>query len=71
MYEFEVPLPYRGIGVSSHGEDRGARFPFGLPSNRPRPPFNRTRIIGKTAPEEGGWVDWDGPRRWRVSGFDG
>ena len=46
-YQFAEPLRYQGIGVSSHGVARGAKFLFGVPRNRPRPGFNHTRFIGK------------------------
>jgi hypothetical protein len=68
-YEFSDPLKYQGIGVSSHGVARGAKFLFGVPGNRPRPQFNRERFIGTGQAKEGGWVDWEGTRRWRVNRF--
>ena len=36
-YEFPEPLKYQGIGVSSHGVARGAKFLFGVPSDLPPP----------------------------------
>ncbi len=68
-YEFDEPLRYQGIGVSSHGARRGAKFLFGVPSGRPRPPFNRTRLIGRRDSKDAGWADWDGRSRWQVSRF--
>ncbi len=68
-YEFPEPLKYQGLGVSSHGVARGAKFLFGVPGNGPRPEFNHTRLIGKGSGKDRGWVDWDGKRRWRVSRF--
>ncbi len=69
FYEFPEPLKYQGIGVSSHGVARGAKFLFGVPHDRPRPRFNHTRLIGKRGAGDKGWVDWDGKRRWRVNRF--
>ena len=68
-YQFAEPLKYQGIGVSSHGVARGAKFLFGVPRNRPRPGFSHTRFIGKRDSSGRGWVDWDGKRRWRVKRF--
>ena len=68
-YDFPEPLRYQGIGVSSHGVARGAKFLFGVPGSRPRPEFDRKRFIGKGSGDDRGWVDWDGKRRWRVNRF--
>ena len=68
-YRFAEPLRYQGIGVSSHGVGRGAKFLFGVTGNGPRPEFNRRRLIGKGSGEDRGWADWDGKRRWRVNRF--
>ena len=68
-YRFTEPLRYQGIGVSSHGVARGAKFLFGVTGNGPRPEFNRRRLIGKGSGEDRGWADWDGKRRWRVNRF--
>ena len=69
LYEFPEPLKYQGIGVSSRGVARGAKFLFGVPGDGPRPEFNRERFIGKGDTNNRGWVDWDGTRRWRVNRF--
>ena len=69
FYEFPEPLKYQGIGVSSHGVARGAKFLFGVPHDRARPQFNHTRFIGKRDSIHRRWVDWDGKRRWRVNRF--
>ena len=69
LYEFPEPLKYQGIGVSSHGVAGGVKFLFGVPGGGPRPEFNRERFIGKVEASDRGWVDWDGTRRWRVTGF--
>jgi hypothetical protein len=45
------------------------KFLFGVPGGGPRPEFNRERFIGKVEASDRGWVDWDGTRRWRVTGF--
>ena len=68
-YEFPEPLKYQGLGVSSHGVARGAKFLFGVPYDLPRPQFNRTRFIGKRDTNDRGWVDWERKRRWRVNRF--
>lgn len=68
-YQFVEPLRYQGIGVSSHGVARGAKFLFWVPRGRPRPAFDHTRFIGRGDPSEQGWADWDGNRRWRVNRF--
>jgi hypothetical protein len=68
-YEFAEPLRYQGIGVSSHGVARGAKFLFGVPHNRSRPGFDHTRFIGKRDSADRGWVAWDGRQRWRVNRF--
>ena len=68
-YQFTEPLRYQGIGVSSHGVARGAKFLFGVPHNHSRPRFNHTRFIGKRDSAARGWVDWDGRQRWRVNRF--
>ncbi len=68
-YEFAEPLRYQGLGVSSHGVARGAKFLFGVPHDRPRPAFEHTRFIGKRDSAGRGWVDRGGTRRWRVNRF--
>lgn len=65
-FDFDEPLSYQGIGVSSHRERSGAKFLFGVPRDGPRPPFTRGRLIGPRGPGYGGWADWVGATRWRV-----
>jgi len=62
---FAEPLLYHGLGVSGHDGRDGVKFLFAVPGGRPRPPFDRGRIIGSTKGRKG-WRDWDGPRRWQV-----
>jgi hypothetical protein len=68
-FDFDEPLRYQGIGVSSHRESSGAKFLFGVPGDRPRPPFIRGQLIGPKGARYGGGADWVGAERWRVSGF--
>lgn len=67
-YDFDVPLLLHGLAVSSHGQRRGAKYLFVVPNGEPRPPFDVTTAI---APDDsaGGWVDWDGAKRWRIDRF--
>lgn len=68
-FDFDQPLRYQGIGVSSHRESGGAKFLFGVPHARPRPPFSRGRLIGPKRDKYGGGADWVGAERWKVTGF--
>jgi hypothetical protein len=68
-FDFEQSLRYQGIGVSSHDEAGGAKFLFGVPNDRARPPFSRGQLIGPRENRYGGGADWDGAARWRVTGF--
>jgi hypothetical protein len=67
-FSFDQPLKYQGIGVSSHGESKGAKFLFGVPNDAPRPRFTRGRLIGPRGENRGG-ADWDGAARWRITGW--
>jgi hypothetical protein len=67
--EFERPLRYQGLGVSSHREAGGAKFMFGVPSHREAPPFTRGRLIGPRVQDYGGGAAWEGPSRWKVDRF--
>lgn len=68
-FDFEEPLCYQGVGVSSHRESSGAKFLFGVPDDRERPPFTRGQLVGPRGEGYGGGGDWVGSRRWRVDGF--
>jgi hypothetical protein len=68
-YGFTEPLKYQGIGVSSHGVERGAKFLFAIPNNGSRYGFNQSMFIGDKNGNHRGWVDWDGKRRWKVDRF--
>ena len=65
-FDFEQPLRYHGIGVSSHRELSGAKFLFGVPGDRPQPPFTRGKLIGPRVEKYGGGADWEGSERWRI-----
>jgi hypothetical protein len=68
-FDFEEPLGYQGIGVSSHREATGAKFLFGVPGGRERPPFTRGQLIGPRTEGYGGGGDWRGSERWNVGPF--
>ena len=68
-FDFDQPLRYQGMGVSSHGESSGAKFLFGVPSGRARPAFTRGQLIGPRGKKYGGGADWVGAARWKVTGF--
>ncbi|MDH3206585.1 MAG: Ca2+-dependent phosphoinositide-specific phospholipase C [Gemmatimonadota bacterium] len=68
-FDFDRPLKYQGIGVSSHREASGAKFLFGVPNGRARPPFTRGQLVGPRGKKYGGGADWEGAARWKVTGF--
>jgi len=68
-FDFDQPLRYQGIGVSSHRESGGAKFLFGVPGDLERPPFTRGQLIGPRGEGYGGGADWSGTKRWNVDGF--
>lgn len=68
-FEFDRPLRYQGLGVSSHRESSGAKFLFGVPADRERPPFKTGRLVGPRLDGYGGGGDWFGEKRWKVTGF--
>jgi hypothetical protein len=68
-FDFEEALRYQGVGVSSHRESSGAKFLFGVPDERPRPPFVRGQLIGPRKDGYGGGGVWVGAGRWKVDDF--
>jgi len=68
-FDFDEPLGYQGVGVSSHREPSGAKFLFGVPAERARPPFTRGQLIGPRGDGYGGGGDWLGSKRWNVGPF--
>ncbi len=68
-FEFDEPLGYQGLGVSSHREKSGAKFLFGVPAEKERPPFTRGQLIGPRKDGYGGGGDWHSAKRWKVDRF--
>jgi len=68
-FAFDEPLGYQGVGVSSHREASGAKFLFGVPEERERPPFTRGQLIGPKGDGYGGGGDWVGSKRWKAGPF--
>jgi len=68
-FDFGEPLGYQGLAVSSHREADGAKFLFGVPNERGRPPFERGQLIGPKGDGYAGGGDWTGSQRWQVGPF--
>ncbi len=68
-HRFDQPLALQGLGVSSHGQGRGAKFLFVVPDGGVQPGFDTTTRIGTRGDPATGWVDWAGSRRWRTTRF--
>lgn len=67
--QFSEPLRWQGLAVSSHGKASGAKFLFGVPNDKDRPPFTRGQLIGPKGDKYRGGGDWFGSERWKVTGF--
>lgn len=67
-FEFDKPLRFHGLAVSSHGQRRGAKFLFVSPDPAAERMFEHDADIDDRS-DQAGWSDASGVGRWVVDGF--